>query len=133
MPTPKQEKFIKIMLENVGTKGNTKSLGQMLLEAGYEESIAKNPYRILESETVKEGLSETVKKMKKIRNKALKTLDNKSLDEEKPKDVVDIVDKLQKNIQLLSGEETERVGLKQVLVKFIDEDEKETTDNKDTD
>ncbi len=124
MATPKQEKLIKLILENLGTSKNTKTLGELILEAGYEESMAKNPYQILESETVKEGLSETVESMKKIRNKALKALDGKDLSEEKAKDISDIVDKIQRNIQLLTGEDTDRLRFNPVLVKFLNEDTK---------
>lgn len=117
-------------MENLGTKGSTRSLGELILEAGYEESMAKNPYQILGSETIQEGLKSTVDQMRKIRDKALKTLELKNLDEEKAKDISDIIDKLQKNIQLLSGEDTERVRYTPVLVKFLDERPK---NNRDTD
>lgn len=107
MATPKQEKLIKLLLENVGTKGNTKTLGEMLREAGYEESIAKNPYRILGSETVQEGISDVVGAMEKERNRALAALASKNLDEVGYEKITDVIDKLTKNIQLLGGKPTE--------------------------
>lgn len=130
MATPKQEKLIKLILENLGNSKTTKTLGELILEAGYEESMAKNPYQILGSETIKEGLEETVDKMKKIRDKALKALTNKDLSLEKSKDLGDIVDKIQKNIQLLTGGDTERVKFNTILVKYLNE---KSTDSGDTD
>jgi len=41
MPTPKQEKLIRLLLDNLGNKKNTKTFREMILEAGYEESMAK--------------------------------------------------------------------------------------------
>lgn len=108
MPTPKQEKLIKLVLENLGSKGVTKTLGELIREAGYEESMAKNPYQIFESETIKEGLSEVVSELEKKRKMALNALTKDKIEDEKAKDLADIVDKLTKNIQLLSGGETER-------------------------
>ncbi len=126
MPTPKQEKLIKLLLENIGNTEKTKTFGELLLEAGYSESISKNPYLILESEGIQEGMSDAVKEMEKIRNNGLKALQGKDLSKEKAKDIADIVDKIQKNIQLLTGGDTERVKFNPVLVKFIDE---KATDN----
>ena len=72
-PTPKQEKFIKLILENIGNTKNTKTFGELLLEAGYSEAISKNPYLILESETIQEGLSSVVDELKKKKEGYLKT------------------------------------------------------------
>ena len=121
MATPKQEKLVKLIESNLLNSKNTESLESLLLEAGYSESQAKSARQIIDGEGVQEGLSDTVNKMKKIRDKALKALEGKNLDDEKAKDIVDIADKIQKNIQLLTGGDTERVGIKPVLVKFIDE------------
>lgn len=106
MPTPKQTKLIKLLLENLGSKGKTKTLGELVLEAGYEKSMAKNPYQILESETIKEGMSDMVNELEKQRVKALKRL-NETVDKASYRDAIDAIDKLTKNIQLLGGKPTE--------------------------
>jgi flagellar motor component MotA len=91
------------------------------LEAGYSESQANSARPVIESEGVQEGLSDTVETMKKIRDNGLKALEDKKLSEEKAKDIADIVDKIQKNIQLLTGGDTERVKFNTILVKYLNE------------
>ena len=41
MPTPKQEKLIKLLFENVGKSGNTKTFEQMMLEAADDLEFEK--------------------------------------------------------------------------------------------
>lgn len=118
MATPKQEKLISLLLENLGTGGNTKTLGQMLLEAGYSENQAKNPYQILETKGVQEGLSDVVNDLDILRKNALNDLKARNLEKEPYRDVIKAVDTLTKNHQLLTGGETERVNTP-VLVKFV--------------
>lgn len=107
MATQKQEKLIKLILENLGNKGNTKTLGELILEAGYSQSMAENPYQILGSETIQEGLFDVVSEMEKKRKKALNLITDDKLEAERAKDLTDIIDKLTKNIQLLGGKPTE--------------------------
>lgn len=111
MATPKQEKLIKLLLENVGTEGETKSLGAMLKEAGYSPAIQKNPKLILESETIQEGISDAVKDLEELRAKALNELKARNLEEEPLRDVVKAVDTYTKNHQLLSGGKTANIGV----------------------
>ena len=108
MATEKQKKAIKLLLENVGNKENTKTAGQILKEAGYSENIQKNPYLILESETIKQGLIPVADELKKQRRKAIKRL-GETVNKASYRDVNDAVDKLTKNIQLLGGKPTETV------------------------
>lgn len=106
MATPKQEKFINLLVENLGS-GNKKSLGEMLLEAGYSKSIAKNPYQILETEAVKEAINPVAEQMARLRQKALDSLEERELEKEPVRDVVKAVDTFTKNHQLLTGGKTE--------------------------
>lgn len=110
MPTPKQEKLIKLILENLGNTKNTRTLGELILEAGYSKSMAENPFQIMGSETIKEALTDVVSVMKKTRDKALKEITDEKLEKERAKDLTDIVDKLTKNIQLLGGKPTEIIN-----------------------
>lgn len=121
MATPKQEKLIRLILDNIGTNGLTKTMGEMLAEAGYSEAIQKNPYLILQSETIKEGIAEVAEDMDKIRRKALNELMARDIEKEPYRDVVKAVDTLTKNHQLLTGGETERVD-RPVLVKIMRHD-----------
>lgn len=115
--TPKQEKVVNGIVENLGS-GGTKSKGEILREAGYSESVADNPEQIFSSPTIKEETKSIVKQLEKERQRAISALAGK-IDEAKYRDLNDGIDKLTKNIQLLTGGDTERNN-QPVLVKFID-------------
>jgi len=110
MPTPKQNKLIRLIFENIGKKEETKTLGEMLKEAGYSPAIQKNPYLIFESETIQEGIADVVDEMKKERERAIKAMRAKNLDDVAYDRLTDVIDKLTKNIQLLGGKPTEIVN-----------------------
>tara|TARA_Y100000361_G_scaffold141337_1_gene146305 strand:+ start:166 stop:516 length:351 start_codon:yes stop_codon:yes gene_type:complete len=107
MATPKQEKLVNLLIENYGTEGITKPLGELMIEAGYSPESAKNPKLILEGEGVQEGIKNTVKSLETLREKALTELQARDLSEEPMRDVVKAVDTYTKNHQLLSGGATE--------------------------
>ena len=49
MPTIRQKKIVRAMIENDGKEGRIKSLRQIALKNGYSQSLANNPKRILQS------------------------------------------------------------------------------------
>lgn len=106
MATPKQEKLITLLLENLGS-GNTRTFGDMMLEAGYSENQAKNPYQILRSQAVKEAMSEVVSDLEQLRKTALNELKARDLEKEPLRDIVKAIDIYTKNHQLLSGGNTD--------------------------
>jgi len=117
--TPKQEKLLKLIIENYGNKGETKTLGELLEKAGYSKSSCDNPRRILEGEELKEGLEEFTDELDKKRKMAMKAMSKDKLDKSAARDLAYIADVLTKNHQLLTGGDTERNN-QPVLVKFID-------------
>jgi phage terminase small subunit len=121
MLTPKQQKFVDLLIENYGVKGKTKSLGALMIEAGYSEASAINPKLIINDE-MKEVISPVLDKMEKIRTKALDSITDEKLEDSNPRDNAYIVDTLTKNIQLLSGKETERSGVTINVINYEDSD-----------
>lgn len=107
MATPKQEKLIKLLLDNMGEIGETKTLGSLLKEAGYSESIQRNPYLILQSDVIQEAISPVVKDLEELRNKCLNELKARDFEDEPMRDVVKAIDVFTKNHQLLTGNSTE--------------------------
>jgi len=107
MVTPKQEKLITLIRENLGNPKSTKTFGELCLEAGYTEGTARNAYLIFQGDGVREGLEDFVDKLKEKRKKAMNYLTDEKLEAERAKDLTDIIDKLTKNIQLLGGKPTE--------------------------
>lgn len=117
MATPKQEKLIKLLMENYGAKKNTKPLGELMLEAGYSEASAKNPKLIIESEEIQNGISEFVSMLDDKRRMAIVKLTDDKLEKSSAKDLASIVDVLTKNHQLLTGGETDNLGVKTIIIQ----------------
>ena len=118
MMTPKQEKFVRILIENTKAKGSTKTLGEMMVEAGYTEKNSKNPYQVLQSDGVKEELTGFVKELENKRKKALNYLTDSKLDEAKAKDLITVINGLTKDIQLLTGGDTEKLNTTIEIVSY---------------
>jgi inactivated superfamily I helicase len=116
MLLPKQQKLIEIIVENSGKKGRTKSLGEMIIEAGYSEETAKNPKQII-TEEMKLELNPIIEKMEEVRKKAISNITDKKLKDSSARDNTYIADVLTKNIQLLSGGDTEKIK-----VEILDEE-----------
>jgi len=119
--TPKQMKLIKLLLENLGTPNNTKSLNKLLLEAGYSQNQADNPYQILESETIKEGLKGFLDQLDDKRRLAITSITKKKLEKSPARDDAYILDILTKNHQLLGGGATERIQITEDEKKAVDD------------
>ncbi len=79
-----------------------------MLEAGYTKAMAKNPYQILQTIAVQEGLQPTVERMITHREKVITKMEEK-IDKAHYNQLTDALDKLTKNIQLLSGGSTENI------------------------
>ncbi len=113
MLTPKQQKLIEIVIDNYGSKGKTKTLGEMIREAGYSESTAINP-KIIFTEEMQDRIKPIVEKMERVRTKAIDKITDEKLELASARDNAYVADLLTKNIQLLTGGETENV--KTVLI-----------------
>ena len=85
--TPKQQKLIKLLIENYGNKKATKTLGELIIEAGYSESSSKNPQLVI-TEEMREELNPIIDKMQKIRTKALDSITDSALGTSSPRDNV---------------------------------------------
>ena len=105
--TIKQTKLIKLVLENVGKKGDTKTLGEMMLEAGYSEAMAKGQNGIALVLKNTPELKELLDKLMKHRDRVIIQMERK-LYKANYRDAVEGFDKITKNIELMSGRATER-------------------------
>jgi len=110
--TQKQKKLINLISENLGTKGFTKTMYQMMLEAGYSEKNARQQSTILDS--IKDKVKPIVDRLKDERDRAL-ALMSKKITDAKYRDLVDSTDKMTRNIQLLSDKPTDNI--KNILTK----------------
>ena len=120
--TEKQKKLVKEFSENFGKKGFTKTIEQMMIDAGYEESTAKQQSATLVG--IREELKPIVEQLEAKRQIAINKISDEKLDDTKARDLAYIVDILTKNIQLLSGKDTE------IIQHYIwDKYENKTNDN----
>ena len=103
--TEKQKKFQKLIMDNLGNK-KSRSNYSMLIEAGYSKASAKQQTDAFKS--AKNAGGSVVEVMEELRRKALNFTSDEKLNDSTAKDLTDITDKLTKNIQLLTGGETER-------------------------
>jgi len=111
-PTQKQIKLTKLIVENLGNKKTTKSIGKLMLEAGYSEIQSKNPHQIFYSEAVQEGISDFVKMLDDKRRMALTKITEDKLEKSSARELSSITDTLNKTHELLSGKPTENINYK---------------------
>lgn len=126
MATPKQEKLIQLISENLRNTDSTKTLGELMLEAGYSKSQSKSPSQIIGSDTVQEGLSDVVEDLELLRKNYLNELKARDIEKEPMRDVVKAIDTFTKNHQLLTGGDTER-NTQPLIVEIIGRDENAST------
>ena len=105
--TGKQSKLIKLISENIGLD-DPKTMEEMMLEAGYAPSVAKQQSLILAG--IKDDMDDIVKAMEEERTEILKALKVKRPDAQY-RDLIAGLDKTTKNIQLLGGKATSRVDV----------------------
>lgn len=127
MASENARKVAKKVLENLG-KGKKIVLGDILKESGYADNTASNPKNVTETKTFQEAVLPVVKRLEKERDRAIVALSNKDLTAERYHDLVDGLDKLTKNIQLLSGGATERVAIP-ISNEFIQDSNRDSQDS----
>lgn len=106
--TARQQKLVKLILENIGTKGKTKSMYQMMLESGYAESTAHEQSGILSVIKEKPEVKNIVVRLEAMRDKAMRALEKKDLNKIDANSVARMMRDLNHDIELLSGRPTER-------------------------
>ena len=102
--------------ESVG-KGKKIILGEILKKNGYSESTSKTPSRVTETISFKEEINPVVRAMERERDAAIKMM-SKVRNKAKYRDFADAIDKLTKNIQLLTGGRTENGGLEELATSI---------------
>lgn len=100
------QEVAKEVLETIG-KGKKVNLGKIARKKGYTQNTSDNPKQITESKSYKQITEPVVKQMEKERQRLMDAISIKDLNKLAYEKAVDAIDKLTKNIQLLSGKETE--------------------------
>lgn len=106
--TIKQKKLIRLISENFGKKGSTKTMYEMMLEAGYSETTAKQQSRILSTIKEKPEMRGIVADLEFVHSNAITALKRKDFNKVDAGTIVRILKDLNHDIELLSGRATER-------------------------
>lgn len=77
-------------------------------KAGYSPNTAKTPSKLLKAKSAKKIVKDIIAQMEEERQRAIKLMKSR-ITKARYRDLVDGADKLTKNIQLLSGKETENI------------------------
>ena len=109
----------KKVMEKTG-KGKPVVLGHILREVGYANDTADNPKQVTSTDSYQNEISPFVEKLKKERDRIVLEMSIKDLDTVQYQHLVSATDTLTKNIQLLSGKETERAGVTINVVSYKD-------------
>lgn len=96
--------------ENI-RKGKKVVLGKIIRKRGYATSTSEAPQRVTQTKSYQDANAPVVKRLVKERDRFIKALENKDLDDETTKDIINSIDTLTKNIQLLTGGKTENTGV----------------------
>ena len=106
----------KDVLETIG-KGKRPNLGDIALKNGYAETTSENPQMITGTKSYQEVIEPVVVQLERERQRIIKAMTGKDLDAERYAVLMESMNTTTKNIQLLSGKETERQG---VTINIID-------------
>lgn len=109
----------KKVVESLG-KGKAPVLGKILREVGYAEHTADTPQNVTETKSYQNEITPFVKKLEKERDRIVSAMSVKDLDVVQYQHLASATDTLTKNIQLLSGKETERAGVTINVMNYDD-------------
>lgn len=109
----------KKVIETLGT-GKAPILGKVLREVGYSDNTADNPKAVTSTKSYQDEVSPFIQKLEKERDRIVLEMSIKDLDKVQYHHLTSAVDTLTKNIQLLSGKETEKTGVTINVVSYGD-------------
>lgn len=86
------------------------NLGEIIRSKGYSKSVSTAPQNVTETKSYRQVVEPIVEKMKRERDRMMKALSEKDLNEVDYEKITRSFDIFTKNIELLSGNDTERIG-----------------------
>ena len=106
MGSMKAKKVALKVIESIGKKKQP-TMGQIIREVGYAPTTSLNPQQVTATKEYQDTVEPFVNKLIKERERIIKAMSEKELDEVAYNHLTDAMDKATKNIQLLSGGKTE--------------------------
>jgi len=119
MASENAKKVASKVLESLG-KGKKVNMGEIMREVGYADNTADNPENVVNTKSYQETISPFVEKMIAERDRVILAMQVKDLDTVQYAQLNSAIDTFTKNIQLLSGEETERARVNINVVNYGD-------------
>jgi len=108
-------------------RGEKVHIGKIVASHGYGKSMATHPNKVTNTKSYKDEIRPVIEAMERERNAIIKALPGKR-GKAKYRDLIDGIDKMTKNIQLLSGRPTGEAGdvhiSEQYIIAFTDPDMK---------
>lgn len=91
--------------------GKIPAMGEIVEKRGYSKSTVINPKRVTKTTSYQEEMYNFAKELEKQRDRFLKEIATRDLSGEELKVVTEALDKLNKNLQLATGGNTENIGI----------------------
>lgn len=107
------------VLEKLGN-GEKVVMGEILRQSGYSDNTADNPISVTSTKSYQDTITPFVDKMIAERDRVILAMQVKDLDTVQYAQLNSAIDTFTKNIQLLSGQETERAGVNINVVNYGD-------------
>jgi hypothetical protein len=117
MPSINAQNAAKEVINRID-KGEKVVMKEILGNIGYAENTQDNPKLVTDTKSYKEVTEPFIKQLEKRRQSAVDKLDE-TIDKAQYHQLVEAIDKFTKNIQLLSGEDTERSVIKIKGINYI--------------
>lgn len=89
-------------------KGQKVVLGEIIRKQGYSKTVSESPTKVTKTDSYREEIKPVVERMKELRDRTIKAISGKELNDERLADLNNLMKNLNHDIQLLSGEDTEK-------------------------
>lgn len=119
MASEKAKLAAKKVVETLG-KGKAPVMGKILREVGYSKNTSETPTAVTQTKSYQDEVLPYLERLQKERDRIMAAMTLKDLDEVQYHHLTSATDTLTKNIQLLSGKETERAGVTINVVNYGD-------------
>lgn len=110
MGSMKAKKVALKVIESIGKKKQP-TMGQIIRDVGYAPTTSLNPQQVTTTKAYQDTVEPFLNKLIKERDRIIKAMSEKELDEVAYNHLTDAMDKATKNIQLLSGGDTEKQNI----------------------
>ena len=111
--TPKQQKLVLLLKQELAKQGGTKTLAELMILAGYSQETARKPSeKVLNSPAVQDATKDLIAKLEEKANMNIDAITPAKVKGSSMRDNAYAADIMVKNKQLLSGHATERQSIK---------------------